>query len=116
MFSPTARGIGLKQTAAATERGFVSMDASMRASAECVYAICELTGKVLIAHVESAQGVLAAEAIAGRNVRPLSYQDMPRTSCCQPQVASVRRLARTVESSWEDMEATVHAHATLSEA
>jgi dihydrolipoamide dehydrogenase len=54
-----------------------------------IYAIGDVTGPPLLAHVASAQGVVAAEAIAGRSPVRLNYPDLPRAVYCQPQVASL---------------------------
>ena len=54
-----------------------------------VYAIGDVTGKMMLAHVASAQGVIAAEIIAGHAPGPLDYAHMPRATYCQPQVASM---------------------------
>jgi dihydrolipoamide dehydrogenase len=53
-----------------------------------IYAIGDVTGKLALAHVASAQGIVAAEAIAGDETRPLDYEAMPRCTYCHPQVAS----------------------------
>ena len=50
--------------------------------------IGDVTAKVQLAHVASAQGVIAAETIAGVETMPLDYPMMPRVTFCQPQVAS----------------------------
>ena len=53
-----------------------------------IYAIGDVTGKLLLAHVASAQGVMAAETISGAESQPLDYVNMPRATYCIPQVAS----------------------------
>ena len=53
-----------------------------------VYAIGDVTGKLALAHVASAQGVVAAEHIAGLEPQELDYTMMPRATYCQPQIAS----------------------------
>ena len=47
-----------------------------------------VTGKLLLAHVASAQGVTAVEAIAGKNPPPLDYEYMPKAIYCKPQIGS----------------------------
>ncbi len=80
--------IGLDAAGVDTERGFVIIDENMRTSAPGVYAIGDVTGKMLLAHVASAQGVTAIEHIAGMSPQPLDYTQMPRAIYCRPQVAS----------------------------
>ena len=81
-------GIGLEAAGVSTERGFIPVDDEMRTNLPTVYAIGDVTGKLPLAHVASAQGVAAAEAIAGMNPMPLDYSLMPRATYCRPQIAS----------------------------
>ncbi|MBI2166567.1 MAG: dihydrolipoyl dehydrogenase [Chloroflexi bacterium] len=81
-------GLGLEGLGVAVEKGYIPVDDRMQTNVPGIYAIGDVTGKLLLAHVASAQGVLAAEAIAGRETRPLDYRLMPRAVYCQPQVAS----------------------------
>ena len=81
-------GIGLEAAGVRTERGFIPVDDRMRTNVKGVYAIGDVTGEMLLAHVASAQGVTAVEHIAGLNPQPLDYAQMPRAIYCRPQVAS----------------------------
>ena len=83
-----ADGIGLEAAGVRQERGFIPVDDMMRTNAEGIYAIGDVTGKMLLAHVASAQGVTAVEHMAGLNPQPLDYAQMPRAIYCRPQVAS----------------------------
>ena len=81
-------GIGLEALGVETERGFVAIDDGMRTNVEGVYAVGDVTGKMALAHVASAQGVAAVETIAGMSPPRLDYVQMPRAIYCKPQVAS----------------------------
>ena len=81
-------GIGLEAVGIETENGFIKIDESMRTSVPNVFAIGDVTGKLLLAHVASAQGVAAVETIAGLDPPELDYTLMPRAIYCEPQVAS----------------------------
>lgn len=81
-------GIGLEAAGVDTDRGFILVDDEMRTNVPGVYAIGDVTGKLPLAHVASAQGVTAAEVIAGLNPMPLDYTLMPRATYCRPQIAS----------------------------
>ncbi len=81
-------GIGLEAAGVQTERGFIPVDDSMRTNVPNIYAIGDVTGKMLLAHVASAQGVTAVECIAGLDPQPLDYVQIPRAIYCRPQVAS----------------------------
>ena len=80
--------IGLEVAGVNTERGYITVDDEMRTNVPGVFAIGDVTGKLPLAHVASAQGVIAAEVIAGMNPMPLDYSLMPRATYCRPQIAS----------------------------
>ena len=80
--------IGLGKVGIATERDFIVINDRMETNVPGIYAIGDVTGKLLLAHVASAQGVTAVEAIAGLDPAKLDYELMPRATYCQPQVAS----------------------------
>ncbi len=85
---PNSESIGLESVGVETERGNIVVDDHMRTSVAGVYAVGDVTGKMALAHVASAQGIVAAETIAGEETRPLDYNAVPRCTYCQPQVAS----------------------------
>jgi dihydrolipoamide dehydrogenase len=85
---PNSENLGLEAIGVQTERGNVIVDAAMRTSVPGVYAIGDVTGKLALAHVASAQGIVAAETIAGVETVTLDYEMLPRCTYCQPQVAS----------------------------
>ncbi|MER3425123.1 MAG: dihydrolipoyl dehydrogenase, partial [Nitrospiraceae bacterium] len=82
-------GIGLERVGVRVERTWVPVNGAMQTNVPTIYAIGDLTGPPLLAHVASAQGVIAAEHIAGRNPPPLDYDQMPRATYCRPEVASI---------------------------
>ncbi|KXP11398.1 dihydrolipoyl dehydrogenase [Tsukamurella pulmonis] len=89
-FAPRVEGFGLEKTGVAlTERGAIAIDDYMRTNVPGIYAIGDVTAKLQLAHVAEAQGVVAAETIAGAETQTLGdYRMMPRATFCQPQVAS----------------------------
>jgi dihydrolipoamide dehydrogenase len=86
--APNSSELGLAELGVETARGAIVVDDEMRSSVPNIYAIGDVTGKLALAHVASAQGILAAEAIGGAETSPLDYDAMPRCVYCQPQVAS----------------------------
>ncbi|MFO7716560.1 dihydrolipoyl dehydrogenase [Desulfosarcina sp.] len=88
-FAANSGGIGLGKLGVALTRSNIEVDHSMRTSIPGLYAIGDVTGKMGLAHVASAQGLIAAETIAGRQTHSLSYTDIPRCTYAQPEVASV---------------------------
>jgi dihydrolipoamide dehydrogenase len=88
-FAPRVEGYGLENTGVRlTERGAIEIDGRMRTNVPHIYAIGDVTAKLMLAHVAEAQGVVAAETIAGAETMELEYVMMPRATFCQPQVAS----------------------------
>ncbi len=83
------RGIGLEALGVALDRGFVKISPTMETSVKGIYAIGDMTGNQLLAHKAMAEGVVAAEAIAGLSPRPVDYGNVPSCTYCRPQVASV---------------------------
>ncbi len=81
-------GIGLEAVGVQVERGYISIDEMMRTTVENIYAIGDVTGKMLLAHVASAQGVTAVEHMAGLDPQPLDYEFIPRATYCRPQIGS----------------------------
>jgi dihydrolipoamide dehydrogenase len=88
-FHPNSKGLGLEEVSVKTsERGFVEIDARMATNVPGIWAVGDVTGKLMLAHVGSAQGIVCAENIAGVESVTLDYEQMPRATYCQPQVAS----------------------------
>lgn len=88
-FTPNVENIGLDAAGVElNERGMVGVNEMMQTNVENIYAIGDVTGKLMLAHVASAMGILAAEHMAGHEVQPLDLDMMPRAIYCQPQVAS----------------------------
>jgi dihydrolipoamide dehydrogenase len=81
-------GIGLEGLGIATDGGYIEINDRMETNVPGVYAIGDVTGKLLLAHVASGQGVTAVEAIGGLAPPALDYELMPRATYCHPQVAS----------------------------
>ncbi len=81
-----------KAGVALDKRGMIEIDAVMRTNVAHIYAIGDCTGKLALAHVGSAQGIVAAETIAGVETVPIPaerYIMLPRCTFCNPQVASL---------------------------
>ena len=89
-FVPNVEGFELdKAGVELTERGGIAIDDYMRTNKPHIYAIGDVTGKLQLAHVAEAMGVVAAETIGGAETLALGdYRMMPRATFCQPQVAS----------------------------
>ena len=82
-------GLGLEKVGIRTERGFIVTDDRYNTNVKGIKAIGDVTGRVMLAHVASHQGTVAAEDIAGRVEHLVDYDAIPSCTYCQPQVASV---------------------------
>ncbi|MES9536122.1 dihydrolipoyl dehydrogenase [Spirillospora sp. NPDC049024] len=88
-FQPNVEGYGLEKTGVAlTERGAIDVDGRCRTSVPHIYAIGDVTAKLMLAHAAEAMGIVAAETIADAETMELDYVMIPRATYCQPQVAS----------------------------
>ncbi len=88
-FRPNIQGLGLEAAGVElTERGAIKIDERMATNVKGVWAIGDVTAKLMLAHVASAMGIICAEHIAGEETISLQYEMMPRAIYSQPQVAS----------------------------
>ena len=88
-FTPNIAGLGLEELGVnINEQGAIDINERMATNIPGIWAIGDVTAKLMLAHVGSAQGVVCAEHIAGVETYSLDYDMMPRATYCQPQVAS----------------------------
>jgi dihydrolipoamide dehydrogenase len=88
-FQPRVDGYGLEKTGVAlTDRGAIAVDGRLRTNVPHIYAIGDVTAKLMLAHAAESMGIVAAETIAGAETMELDYVMIPRATYCQPQVAS----------------------------
>src|SRR3954471_16539135 len=88
-FAPRVEGYGLENAGVRlTQRGAIEIGARGRTNVENVYAIGDVTGKMMLAHTAEAMGVVAAETIGGAETMEINFDMIPRATFCQPQIAS----------------------------
>lgn len=88
-FAPRVTGFGLENIGVAvSERGAIEIDDYCRTNVDNVYAIGDCTGKMMLAHVAEAMGIVAAETINGAETMPVEYDFVPRATYCMPQIGS----------------------------
>ncbi|MEU1015232.1 MULTISPECIES: dihydrolipoyl dehydrogenase [unclassified Streptomyces] len=88
-FAPNVTGYGLEATGVAlTERGAIDVDGRCRTNVPHIYAIGDVTAKLMLAHTAEAMGVVAAETIGDAETMELDYPMIPRATYSQPQIAS----------------------------
>ena len=81
--------LGLEGTRVVVERTHVAIDHYCRTAEPGLYAIGDLAGAPWLAHKASHEGVLCVEKIAGQDVHPIDWTNIPGCTYCRPQVASV---------------------------
>ncbi|MDE3091625.1 MAG: dihydrolipoyl dehydrogenase, partial [Chloroflexota bacterium] len=86
---PNSENLGLEALGVKMTRGAIDVNDQMQTNAPGIYAVGDVTMKLPLAHVASAQGVIAAEAIVGKATRVLDLNNVPRCTYCTPQVASL---------------------------
>lgn len=88
-FAPRVAGFGLENIGVAvSDRGAIEIDDYCRTNVPNVYAIGDCTGKLMLAHVAEAMGIVAAETINGAETMPVNYDMVPRATYCMPQIGS----------------------------
>lgn len=88
-FVPRVEGYGLEKTGVKlTERGAIDIDGRGRTNVPHIFAIGDVTAKLMLAHTAESMGIIASETIAGAETMELDYVMIPRATFCQPQIAS----------------------------
>ncbi|MEU7487410.1 dihydrolipoyl dehydrogenase [Streptomyces sp. NPDC042319] len=88
-FQPRVEGYGLENTGVKlTERGAIDVDGRCRTSVPHIFAIGDVTAKLMLAHAAESMGIVAAETLADAETMELDYVMIPRATYCQPQIAS----------------------------
>ncbi|WP_419949926.1 dihydrolipoyl dehydrogenase [Candidatus Palauibacter sp.] len=99
---PVTEHLGLDDNGVELEDGFIRIDKWCRTSAEGVYAIGDVAGQPMLAHVGSHEGIIAAEHIAGVARHPVNYGNIPSVGYCHPEVASIgMSQAQAEEAGYE---------------
>ena len=87
---PVTENLGLEALGIELERGYVKVDlATMQTAVPHIYAVGDVINTPWLAHVASAEGILAVEHMAGLKPRPINYDRVPSCTYCEPEVASV---------------------------
>jgi dihydrolipoamide dehydrogenase len=81
--------IGLEAIGVKTERGFIIVNEFGKTNIDGIYAIGDVSGPPLLAHVASHEGIIAVDHIAGKAKHGIDQLNIPSCTYCQPQVASV---------------------------
>ena len=105
---PVTDTIGAADAGLALERGYIRVDAGYRTSVPGISAVGDVitmgeTPHPQLAHLSSAEGVLVAERVAGREVRPIDYDKVPACTYCAPEIGSVGLTERQAAARGYDV-------------
>ena len=87
--APVTTGLGLEALGVEIERGYIRVNGHMQTAVPHIYAIGDVVPTPWLAHVASAEGILAVEHMAGERVQPINYDLVPSCTYCEPEVGSV---------------------------
>jgi len=87
--TPNIENIGLEDVGVKTEKGHVVVDEFYKTNVNGIYAIGDIVKGQALAHVASAEGITCVEKIAGMEVEPINYSNIPGCTYCTPEIASV---------------------------
>lgn len=88
-FGGFVEGFGLEDLGVDIEKSFIKVDENYQTNVEGIYAIGDVIGPPLLAHVASAEGIYMVEKLASLKPTPVDYSNIPSCTYCQPQVASI---------------------------
>jgi dihydrolipoamide dehydrogenase len=97
--APNLEGIGLEETGITTDKNKVIVDDFYRTSVPGYYAIGDIVKGPALAHVASHEGIICVEKIAGKDVEPMDYNNIPACTYTQPEIASVGMSEKTAREA-----------------
>ena len=100
---PVTENLGLEKNGVAVEDGFIRIDGWCRTNQPGVYAIGDVAGQPMLAHVGSHEGIVAAEHIAGVARHPMTYGNIPSVGYCHPEVASIGMSVAQAEEAGHEV-------------
>jgi dihydrolipoamide dehydrogenase len=105
---PVTAGLDAERAGLRMDKGYIVVDAAYRTSVPGISAIGDVItlgkpGHPQLAHVSSAEGILAAERIAGQDTRPINYDHVPGCTYCDPEIGSVGLTEREAKARGYDV-------------
>ena len=94
---PNTQGIGLEELGVEMNRGKIVVDEFYRTNVPGIYAIGDVIATPALAHVASAEGIACVEKIAGMDVQPVDYSNIPGATYTSPEIASVGLTEKKVK-------------------
>jgi dihydrolipoamide dehydrogenase len=102
-FGGLTTDLGLEELGVQIEKSFIKVNEKYQTNVEGVWAIGDVIGPPLLAHVASAEGICCAENIAGKSPKPVDYSNFPSCTYCQPQVASIGMTEQKAKESGREI-------------
>ncbi|WP_253828886.1 dihydrolipoyl dehydrogenase [Prauserella aidingensis] len=104
-FAPNVEGFGLENAGVQlTERGAIDVDGRGRTNAGHIFAIGDVTAKLMLAHAAESMAMIAAETIADVETMELDFRMIPRATYCQPQIASFGLTEQQARDAGHDVQ------------
>ena len=105
---PVTSGLGAEEAGLRMERGYVHVDREFRTSVRGMSAVGDVItfdqpGHPQLAHLSSAEGIAVAERIAGKDFRPLNYDQVPGCTYCDPEIGSVGLTEKEAQTRGYDV-------------
>lgn len=97
--TPNTEGIGLEEVGVEMENGRIKVDEYYRTNVEGIYAIGDIVPGPALAHVASAEGIACVEKIAGMDVHPINYKNIPGCTYTSPEVSSVGMTEKAAQEA-----------------
>jgi dihydrolipoamide dehydrogenase len=106
--APVTSGLNVEGVGLVLENGYIRVDEEYRTSVPGISAVGDVItlgtpGHPQLAHVSSAEGLIAAERIAGRETRPINYDQVPGCTYCDPEIGSVGLTEREAKERGFDV-------------
>jgi dihydrolipoamide dehydrogenase len=107
---PVTQGLGVDALGLNTDRGYLAVDNLFRTGVPGFSAVGDVISfgaasapHPQLAHVSSAEGIITAERIAGRDVKPINYDHVPACTYCDPEIGSVGLTEREAQEHGYDV-------------
>ena len=105
---PVTEGLGAQEAGLRMERGYVHVDRQYKTSVEGISAIGDVItfddpGHPQLAHLSSAEGIVLAERMAGKDARPINYDQVPGCTYCDPEIGSVGLTEKEAQARGYDV-------------
>jgi dihydrolipoyl dehydrogenase len=105
---PVTSGAGAEDVGVIMDRGYIRVDCEYRTSVPGISAIGDVItfdkpGHPQLAHLSSAEGIALAERIAGREFRPINYDQVPACTYCDPEIGSVGLTEKEAQARGYDV-------------